>query len=181
MAEALPPSSDAGEAGGLSAAMFTPEPATDRLPHLPAQADMGPRAQAAATAQAVARQMAEAVPLATDGALEITLNPEELGRLRLSLSTADGAPVLHVTAERADTLDLVRRHVELLAREFAAHGFAGLNVALGQDRQPAAQDRAQPGGDAATKDPAQPEPPVAAASASPAAHPLRGESLDIRL
>jgi flagellar hook-length control protein FliK len=100
-------------------------------------ADPVPRGVPQAMAQSVVRQVADALPTMTDATLEITLHPEELGRLKLTLLTGEGAPMLHVAAERGDTLELVRRHIELLAREFAAQGFAGLNVSVDQDQRPA--------------------------------------------
>jgi len=61
----------------------------------------------------------------TDGPVELTLSPEELGRVRLSLSP-DGEG-LHVTVhvERGDTLDLLRRNSDLLLQEIRAQGFSG--------------------------------------------------------
>jgi hypothetical protein len=61
----------------------------------------------------------------TDGPVELTLSPEELGRVRLSLSPeGDG---LHVTVhvERGDALDLLRRNSDLLLQEIRAQGFSG--------------------------------------------------------
>ena len=61
----------------------------------------------------------------TDGPVELTLSPEELGRVRLNLSP-DGTG-LHVTVqvERGDTLDLLRRNSDLLLQEIRAQGFSG--------------------------------------------------------
>jgi hypothetical protein len=84
-----------------------------------------------AHASSVVRQMAEALPRLADSALEITLRPEELGRIRLTLVAAETGTFLHVTAERPDTLELVRRNLGLLTQEFAAQGFGHLDVALG--------------------------------------------------
>ncbi|MCM2561886.1 flagellar hook-length control protein FliK [Lutimaribacter sp. EGI FJ00015] len=125
------------EARGSLMLHGSPDGIADRIPGSPAPAaETAARAGAIHLAQAVARQMAEAVPRLADAALEITLNPEELGRLRLTLVGADGGPpVLHVTAERMDTQELVRRHVDLLMREFSAQGFGGLTIDLGQRHQ----------------------------------------------
>lgn len=93
------------------------------------------RTGTAATVQMIGRQIAEAVPRNGQATLEITLHPEELGRVKLTLVSGENGPVLHVVADRPDTMDLIRRHIDHLTREFAAQGFAGLDVALGQDRR----------------------------------------------
>jgi hypothetical protein len=60
-----------------------------------------------------------------DGPVDLQLFPEELGHLRLSL-TQDG-DLLRVTiqAERAETLDLLRRHSDALMDEIRMAGFSG--------------------------------------------------------
>ena len=97
-------------------------------------ADPASRLQPAAMVQSIARQVADAAPRAAEAAIEITLHPEELGRLKLTLTGSEGAQLLQVVAERPETLDLVRRHIDLLMREFGAQGFGGLNVSLGSNR-----------------------------------------------
>lgn len=132
----------------------------------------------ATMAQTIVRQIAEALPRTVDAALEITLHPEELGRLRLTLSHLDGSGVLTVIADRPETLDLVRRHVALLSAEFAAQGFAHLDVSLGNERGAATERK-----DAAATRPG-PQMPDETESGSPVA---RGsgtaacDTLDIRL
>ncbi|MFD1510120.1 flagellar hook-length control protein FliK [Lacimonas salitolerans] len=126
--------------------------------------------------QQIARQIADAVPRNGDAALEITLHPEELGRLKLTLVSGEGVPVLHVLADRPDTMDLIRRHIDLLTREFAAQGFAGLDVALGQDRRAQGQSRGQSAASG-------PDAALTAADPAPTPRPAisQGGGLDIRL
>ncbi len=74
--------------------------------------------------------------------LEITLNPAELGRVRLTLQAGEAAMVVTIAADRPETLDLMRRHVDVLAQEFRDIGYdsAGFSFgqeAAGQDGQPA--------------------------------------------
>ena len=97
------------------------------MPHAPAP-DV-PRA--AAEAQAVIRQIAAHGPQVGLGELEITLRPEELGRLRLVVHDHAGQTSLYVTADRPETLDLLRRHTDLLMQEFRNQGFGALNVSVG--------------------------------------------------
>lgn len=91
---------------------------------------LGPSAPQAATAQSAAAQMAAAMhaqPGARmpDQPIEIALDPPELGRVRMVFSHVDGALVLAITADRPETLDLMRRHADLLAREFSDAGLGG--------------------------------------------------------
>ena len=72
---------------------------------------------AAEVARDIAQQIgARIMPLAR-GQFEMTLAPAELGRLEIALREVDGVMTLSVTAERPETLDLIRRHVDLLAQE----------------------------------------------------------------
>jgi len=77
-------------------------------------------------ARQIAQQMAMATPTTAPGTTEITLNPEELGRVKMSLSLTDGAMVLTITAERPDTIDIMRRHIDLLAQTYRQLGFANM-------------------------------------------------------
>ncbi|UXX82297.1 flagellar hook-length control protein FliK [Roseovarius pelagicus] len=77
------------------------------------------------TARQVAVQIADAAHRSGERVIDLSLNPAELGRVRLSLSTMDGALAVQVVAERQDTLDLMRRHIDLLAEEFRAIGYNG--------------------------------------------------------
>lgn len=129
-----------------------------------------------ATVQHVARQIVEVLPRSGDARLEITLTPEDLGRLKLTLVTGEGTPVLHITADRQETMELVRRHIDLLTREFTALGFAGLDVALGQDRRTPPQPSGAQKTDGAGANPPGSDPD---STQRPAA--VQGSGLDIRL
>ncbi len=85
----------------------------------------------------IGRQMAEVLQRLPDRPVELSLNPEELGRVRLSISTAEGGITVHVLAERPETLDLMRRHIDQLGREFQALGYENINFAFneGQSEQ----------------------------------------------
>lgn len=62
------------------------------------------------------------------GTVEITLDPPELGRVRLSLLETGGSMTLSIVAERPETADLMRRNVDLLNQEFARSGLDAPNV-----------------------------------------------------
>ena len=56
------------------------------------------------------------------GALDLALDPPELGRLRLSFTEINGMLTLVIAAERPETADLMRRNFGLLIQEFARAG-----------------------------------------------------------
>lgn len=80
----------------------------------------------------VARQMAEAMQQAPNRPVELALNPVELGRVRMSISAEEGSIVVHVLAERAETLDLLRRNIDQLGEEFQSLGYASVAFSFGQ-------------------------------------------------
>lgn len=80
----------------------------------------------------IGRQMAEVLQRMPDRPVELALNPEELGRVRMSISAGDAGITVSVLAERPETLDLMRRHIDQLAREFQALGYANINFAFNE-------------------------------------------------
>jgi hypothetical protein len=80
----------------------------------------------------VAQQAVAAVSSNAQGSVEIQLSPEELGRITLTLQVIDDAVVLAIQAERSETLDLMRRHADILQREFRDAGFTSLSFSFGQ-------------------------------------------------
>lgn len=113
--------------------------------------------RAAPTAQALpaglGQQLAEAAARFPDRPLEVTLSPEELGRVRMSFATQDGALTMLVLADRPETLDLLRRHIDQLAQDFRDLGFQDLTFRFGDQPDPR-QSQARAGG----MDEAEPEP-----------------------
>ena len=71
----------------------------------------------------VARQIAEAVQQMPGRPVEITLSPEELGRVRLALSSSEAGVIVNVLAERPETMDLLRRHIGSLETTFQTLGY----------------------------------------------------------
>lgn len=86
------------------------------------------------------------VPLQANEKIEITLAPEELGRIRLSATQTDQGVVLLVQAERPETLDLMRRHLPLLLQDLQAMGFSDIGYSdqqnQGQQQEHATQSEA---------------------------------------
>lgn len=86
--------------------------------------------------QAVAQQIAAAVQARDAGksTIDLRLAPEELGRVRLSLTSHEGVVTVTVVAERPETLDLMRRHVDALARGLLDAGYQEARFSFaGQD------------------------------------------------
>lgn len=88
--------------------------------------------QRAETPAMIARQMAEALQKMPDRPVEISLNPKELGRVRMNISAVEAGITVSVIAERPETLDLMRRNIDQLAREFELIGYSDINFAFSQ-------------------------------------------------
>lgn len=82
---------------------------------------------------AILRQVADALPRAADGRIEVQLNPEELGRVRFQIHSGENGLLVQVGADRPETLDLMRRHLDQLARDFAEAGYEGARFSFGGD------------------------------------------------
>ncbi|MCA0270508.1 MAG: flagellar hook-length control protein FliK [Proteobacteria bacterium] len=112
-----------------------------RAIHVPPPDPADPSSRQDPAAAAIARavhQLAEAGYRKGNGTVEIALSPEELGHVRLMIQSHDGgAASVHLSADRQDTLDLMRRHVELLAQDMRDLGYGDLSFSF--------QDKAQRG------------------------------------
>lgn len=104
--------------------------------------------------------------------LELSLAPEELGKLRL-LMTPDGDKIrIVVQAERPETLDLLRRNSESFTADLRNSGFAGASFTFGGwgDQQPDSKSQKQvintQAFDTAAKNEAAPNPYSAAPKAT---------------
>jgi hypothetical protein len=91
----------------------------------------------------VSRQLAEAMQRFPDRPIEVALNPEELGRVRMSISAIETGITVTVLAERPETLDMMRRHIDQLAREFQAIGYENINFAFSEGQTEQGGDDAQ--------------------------------------
>lgn len=135
---------------GLASAPLSPvgaAPGSAALPHAPST-----------MANAAAQQIAAALtdPTRDTGApLELALDPPELGRVRLQITELAGVMTLTIQAERPETADLIRRHLDLLAQEFAASGLDAPSVRISQDGQ--GNGQGSTGEDPATPAPDLPE------------------------
>ena len=111
-------------------------------------------------------QVAQSAP---DGSVTLTLSPDDLGTLCFEVQQATDGVSVHLTVERSETLDLLRRHADQLMDAFRQAGFSGASFTFG-------------GGEGGQRD----RPPPQTASAWPDPIPPRAERftvglLDIRL
>lgn len=102
--------------------------------------------------QTIAMQIAAAIhrggPGMTPG-IELRLSPEELGTVRLTFTQSESGITVNVHAERAEILDLLRRNIDSLAREFLDIGYQSAEFTFDR-RETGAQGTSQP---VATVDP----------------------------
>lgn len=161
-------------ADGLPAA--TGDPARDAQGHTRTPAHGARPAGTPTLPAGLGHHLADIAARFPDRPVELTLSPEELGRVRMSFTTGDGALTMSLVADRPETLDLLRRHIDVLAQDFRDLGFANLSFSFaqgGESSQPEAETIAGSGPpDEATPVPA----PARHAPARPA-----GGGLDLRL
>ncbi|SPF78800.1 hypothetical protein ALP8811_02732 [Aliiroseovarius pelagivivens] len=77
-------------------------------------------------------QITEIIRQQPDRPIELTLSPEELGRLRMSFQSEGSAMHVTLSFERPDTLDLMRRHIDQLAQEMRAFGMPNVSFTFQQ-------------------------------------------------
>lgn len=99
---------------------------------------------AAAEPQRVTQQIAEAVRRSTDGSIELALSPKELGSVRMSIHATETGTAIVMIAERDETMQLLRRHAEMLHDAFRDLGLGTLDLRFGGRDGKAAQP--DPGG-----------------------------------
>jgi flagellar hook-length control protein FliK len=87
------------------------------------------------TPKSVAIQIAQAA--STDGgrAVEIALDPVELGKVRLTLHSSETGINVQIQADRPETIDLMRRNAHLLEAEFESIGYQNIGFDFSQNQQ----------------------------------------------
>lgn len=121
---------------------------TDRITsHSVSAPAVGTPAQMQDRARQIAAQMSAAITKTTQGTTEITLNPEELGRVRMTLNPSEGVMTMSVFADRPETMDLLRRHIDQLAQEFRNMGFDSMSFTFSENGSGAGGEEQQGQGD----------------------------------
>lgn len=103
-------------------------------------ADAGPQ-----VARQIAAQISTAAAGGADRSIDVMLNPTELGRVRITLGPGDGGLIVNISADRPETLDMMRRHVDVLGQEFRDLGYGGTDFTFSREREADRRpDRAAP-------------------------------------
>ena len=117
-------------------------------PGAPALSEAAPRGTSSpGTSAGAAQQIAEAVRQGQAqgrGAVEVALQPEDLGRVRLSFTVAEAGLTVTVQAERPETLEMLRRHIDLLGTDLRERGFGDVSFEFGRQNGGDARDRHPP-------------------------------------
>lgn len=129
-----------------------------------------------------ARQAAEAISAALTSPggsdrVELVLRPEELGRVRFELRSEGDRLFVTMTADRPETMDLLRRHLPELRAELEQAGYGAADLNFGQSGNPGGQAEAH--GPAASAEFLPMPPPSPALPPAPRATASGG--LDLRL
>lgn len=103
-------------------AIATPQHQQLHQPHLP---------------QHISAQICVAVEASDERGVEIRLDPEELGRLRIVLSPKDGGIVVTVFSEKPEVLDLMRRNTNQLETDFSDIGYDGASFSFQKESRDA--------------------------------------------
>lgn len=117
----------------------------------PTQGGTAPPAALGGTGTAMPQQIAQHIAASLprpvsdmgSGTLELALDPPELGRVRISLAETGGVMTLSIVADRPETAELMRRHMDILAQEFSRAGLdaPSVRVGTGWDGSGATPDR----------------------------------------
>lgn len=145
---------------GIAGSEHTPRPGEEiltqrgaesfALPQMLAEASVrsGASSFRAETPRHVAQQLAEAVATAGKRNVDVSLNPRELGHVNMRVTTTDVGVTVVINAERPETEDLMRRHIQDLAREFKDMGFSDISFQFGSDAQTGQSGEGETSGDA---------------------------------
>ncbi len=80
--------------------------------------------------QRIINQISIAVTNTSEGKFELRLDPPELGRIHISITQADSNISAHITAEKPDMAEFLRRNADILARELAKSGLEGATLSF---------------------------------------------------
>jgi len=83
----------------------------------------------------VAVQIAQAMPSGADRSVEISLDPVELGKVRLTLNMTESGMAVQILADRPETLELMRKNTDALTAEFLEMGYAEVGFQFAQNHE----------------------------------------------
>lgn len=79
------------------------------------------------------RQISDGIQKMSDGGVELRLNPEELGSVRMQFTQSEQGLSVHISTDRPETLELIRRHIDQLAKDLEASGFDATGFTFGDE------------------------------------------------
>ena len=71
----------------------------------------------------VVRQVADDFKMSDKNLIELAMDPPELGKVRMSMSEAGGVMTVNIAAENQATSELMRRHIDMLRKDFMEMGY----------------------------------------------------------
>lgn len=104
------------------------------------------------TPRLVAAQLAEAFASKGEQKVEVSLNPQELGHVKMRVVASETGITMIIQTERPETADLMRRHIHELAEEFRRMGYEDISFEFsgghtgGQSADDADDGGVSPGG-----------------------------------
>ncbi|GAA6180587.1 hypothetical protein NBRC116594_20250 [Shimia sp. NS0008-38b] len=93
----------------------------------------------------VVRQLADAVKMSDKNLIELAMDPPELGKVRMSMSETSGVMTVTIAAENQATTELMRRHIDMLRKDFMELGYESVSFSFEQNGSDSSQDQAQSG------------------------------------
>jgi flagellar hook-length control protein FliK len=100
----------------------------------------------------VASQMAEAFAAKGEQKVEVSLNPQELGKVSMRVVTSETGITMVIQTERPETGDLMRRHIHELAEEFRQMGYEDISFEFSGGQADGGQSQDQSAGGSANAD-----------------------------
>ena len=83
----------------------------------------------------VAQQLIDVIPRRPNQSVEIVLNPEELGKVRMTITGNETQIVVSIQAERVETTELMRRHLDLLTEQYQSLGYSDIQYSFGGQKE----------------------------------------------
>lgn len=113
----------------------------DRSAPPPVASQIRRAVQSALPAPVVTHSLDVASGQVTDRQIELRLDPAELGAVSIVLQGNEDTLVVRITAERPDTLDLMRRNSDQLLAELRAAGIGDAQMSFDMGRDPSHTNR----------------------------------------
>lgn len=93
-----------------------------------------------ADASQIVGQMSASIRRNGLGQTEVALNPPELGSLKISLESRDSGMVVSISADKPETMDLIRRHIDQLEQDLIEMGYSSLTFDFASSGEQASGD-----------------------------------------